>query len=105
MNDFKKEVINIVKKIPPKHVLSYGDVASLAGKPRCARQVGMILRGLTIEEEEVPWWRVVNKQGRISIEQGLGGVEKELQKSLLEKEGILINEQYKLDIRKYRWLN
>lgn len=85
---FRNEVFKAVKAIPEGMVSTYGFVASAIGKPRAARQVGQALRSLTTLEEEVPWWRVVNREGYISINQGAGGLEKEIQKQLLETEGV-----------------
>lgn len=97
---FKDGVIKIVNLIPEGTVVSYGQVALYLGVPRGARQVGWILNGL--KDGEVPWWRVVNNEGRISI--------KNLQytpnhqKQLLVQEGIKISEDLTFDIEKYRFI-
>jgi methylated-DNA-protein-cysteine methyltransferase related protein len=61
----REEVFAIVRSIPSGKVTSYGKVAAAIGKPRAARVVGGILGSITTED--VPWWRVVNQQCRISI--------------------------------------
>lgn len=102
MNFFQK-VYAIAKQIPYGKVATYGQVAALVDSPRAARQVGYALRALKIDEKEVPWWRIVNKEGYLSINHGEMGMEKELQRQLLMSEGIEVDEKYHLDMEKYRW--
>lgn len=98
---FKNSVINKVKKIPFGKVASYGQVALAIGSPRAARQVGWILRGLN-GSEPVPWWRVVNNEGRISIKGShYSAIE---QKSMLEKEGVKVGEDLTFQIESYRYV-
>ncbi len=99
---FKEKVVNFIKKIPKGKVASYGQVASVAGSPRAARQVGAILRGLNIEDGRIPWWRVVNNQGIISIK-GNWTANKQLQRDLLRRDGVKVAEDFILDINKYRY--
>ena len=100
---FKQRVIEFVKKIPKGKVVSYGQVAAFAGNPRAPRQVGMILRYLdTNRYSEVPWWRVINNQGVISIK-GNWTATKELQRDLLARDGVKIEKDFKVKIEKYRW--
>jgi methylated-DNA-protein-cysteine methyltransferase-like protein len=101
MNSFKDRVINFVKKIPRGRVVSYGYVAAACGKPRAARQVGAILKLADISASKIPWWRVVNNRGIISIK-GNWTATKELQRQLLEKDGIKVGRDFTLDIGKYR---
>lgn len=100
---FRQRVIEFVGKIPKGRVVSYGQVAAVCGSARAARQVGGILRGLNITDGKIPWWRVVNNQGIISIK-GNWTATKELQRGLLAKEGIKVGKDFTLDIKKYRWL-
>lgn len=70
MPAFKDSVIRIIKSIPAGKVMSYGQVALVAGQPRMARQVGWVLNGLTETElvsQSIPWWRVLNRDGIITI--------------------------------------
>lgn len=99
---FRESVINFIKKIPKGKVVSYGQVAAAAGSPRAARQVGSILMRLTEDDGPVPWWRVVNNQGIISIK-GNWEVSKELQRELLIRDGVLVNKDFTLDINHYRY--
>jgi methylated-DNA-protein-cysteine methyltransferase related protein len=97
---FKQKVLYIISKIPAGNVLSYGQIASLAGSPRSARQVGWILFAKDGAGLKVPWWRVVNSKGYLSIHGNLEAT-KEDQKMLLMAEGVEINENFVLDIKKY----
>lgn len=96
---FRNKVIEAVRDIPAGKVTYYGNIAAIVGKPRSARQVGFVLRSLSVEEKDIPWWRVVNKKGYLSIDQGAGGLEKALQKSLLEEEGIEFEEYSIIDLK------
>jgi methylated-DNA-protein-cysteine methyltransferase-like protein len=101
MTQFKQTVLTIIASIPKGKVMSYGQIAAHAGSPRAARQVGGILRASS-DSDRLPWWRVLNNEGRITIK-GNWFATKELQKSLLEKEGIIVNKDFKLDIERYRF--
>jgi methylated-DNA-protein-cysteine methyltransferase-like protein len=75
----------VVRRIPRGRVASYGQVARLAGLPGRARQVGYAMHALP-SGTRVPWHRVVNAQGRISLRRRPGA---ELtQRMLLEREGV-----------------
>lgn len=82
---FFEKIYEIVKTIPYGTVMSYGQVARLAGNGRMARQVGWAMRACG---PEIPWHRVVNRQGRL-IPDPDGKVR---QRKLLEEEGILFTE-------------
>lgn len=96
--------------MPNGRVVSYGQVAAVCGKPRGAREVGRILNNLNISKiflpgipsESIPWWRVVNNQGVISIK-GNWIADKQLQARLLSQEGVEVSKDLKLDIGKYRY--
>lgn len=102
MSEFKQIVILNIKKIPKGKVVSYGQIAAAAGHPRAARQVGWILRSLDTSKNNIPWWRVLNNRGAISIKGNLAAT-KELQRDLLMKEGIEVAEDFTLDMEKYRY--
>lgn len=101
MSNFKTSVIAFVKNIPRGQVASYGQVAAAAGSPRAARQVGGILRALG-PDSGVPWWRVINNRGEISIK-GNWEATKELQRQLLMQEGIKVGSNFMIDINKYKF--
>jgi methylated-DNA-protein-cysteine methyltransferase related protein len=97
--DFRTRVLEVIAQIPEGHVMTYGQVARVAGKPRNPRQVGDILQELHLESNH-PWWRVINSSGRLSTYKvGTG----ELQKHLLEAEGIMIDTTGKISLERYRW--
>lgn len=98
---FTGKVIQVIKSIPFGKVTTYGIVATLAGSPRSARQVGYILHSLT-EKNNLPWQRVINKDGYFSIRGGQVDV-KNLQKRLLEEEGVEVSNEYIVDLDRYGW--
>ena len=62
MTPFEESVVEVLRSLRPGEVVTYGEVAEMAGFPGRARAVGRILR---LTEEEVPWWRVVGYGGRL----------------------------------------
>ena len=98
---FKQQVLNIIAGIPKGKVMSYGQVAAMAGIPRAARQVGGILRHYD-GNDSLPWWRVINNTGHITIK-GNFIATPALQKQLLERDGIKVAKNYSLDMREYRF--
>ena len=96
---FKANVIAILELIPLGRVMTYGTLAAAAGKPGNARQVGELLRGLGAATE-YPWQRVINASGRISTYKvGTG----ELQRALLEAEGVRFDTSGRCDLQRLRW--
>ena len=96
-SEFRKSVESFVAEIPFGMVMTYGQLASLSGKPTAARIVGGIAH---YGDPSLPWHRVVNKQGGLAS--GFPGG-KNAHKQLLEAEGIDFNEQDRLDIAKLIW--
>jgi methylated-DNA-protein-cysteine methyltransferase related protein len=95
---FRERVLRIVRSVPSGRVVTYGQVALLAGSPRAARQVGGVLygsRGL----DDVPWQRVVNASGGISTHKIGAGA---LQEALLRAEGVEVG-QDGVDFARYGW--
>jgi methylated-DNA-protein-cysteine methyltransferase-like protein len=97
MQEFTKVVLDIIGQIPEGKVMTYGQIAGWADSPRSARQVARILHGMS-DAYELPWHRVINKQGKISLTGQAGA----MQKALLEREGIVFK-QGKIDLDVYRW--
>lgn len=62
MSEFEDSVLEVLRSLQPGEVVTYGEVAELAGYPGRARGVGRILR---VTDEDVPWWRVVGHGGRL----------------------------------------
>ncbi len=88
-------ILETVKQIPKGKVASYGDVAKLSGLPGQPRLVGYALHNLS-RNSDVPWQRVINSQGKISLPRKSGSYSR--QKKLLEQEGIQFeNERIDLD--------
>lgn len=90
----------VVNRIPRGKVATYGQVATLAGLPRNARQVGTMLRCLP-DDSGVPWHRVVNSMGRIS-KRGSRTFEG-LQRHELENEGVVFSGSERIDLSIYQW--
>lgn len=95
---FTEKVLHIIKAVPVGQVISYGQVAAYAGIPRGARQVGGILK--SHDEEDVPWWRVINNQGRISIKNMFHGADEQVHR--LEAEGVVVAD-FAVNMHKYRF--
>ena len=85
MNPFYHRIYRVVRYIPKGRVATYGVVARLAGRPGAARTVGWALSALP-EESDVPWWRVLNAAGRISLSGADHG--SVVQRALLLREGV-----------------
>ena len=85
-DDWVKSVWQVVSGIPCGHVLTYGEVARLAGMSRAARMVSQAMRRAP-RSQKLPWHRVINAQGKISIPQDSPYHQR--QKELLESEGVV----------------
>jgi len=95
-----RRIYRVVSRIPRGRVATYGQVAELAGLPRRARLVGHALRVLAFDTP-VPWHRVVNAQGRISLRGDALGHE-DLQLQLLRREGVRFVAGV-IPLERYRW--
>lgn len=96
---FEQRIIKLLKKIPKGKVVTYGQIAAMAGNPRGARQVVRILSTCS-KKEKLPWHRVINRLGQISLPLHDGY---EIQKALLEAEDIKFNLNDKIDLATYQW--
>ncbi|HVI69415.1 MAG TPA: methylated-DNA--[protein]-cysteine S-methyltransferase [Magnetospirillaceae bacterium] len=101
MTEFQQAVLDIVRIIPEGKVASYGQIAAYLGAPRAARQVGWAMRSIE-GVPNFPWWRVLNNAGRISIK-GNQYNSAQQQKELLEAEGVVVSQDFLLDIEAYRF--
>ncbi|MFO0115019.1 MAG: MGMT family protein, partial [Betaproteobacteria bacterium] len=89
----------LVRRIPKGEVATYGQLAKLIGKPRHARHVGNALAN-TPENMKIPWHRVVNAQGRISLRRtNWQNGSDDLQRILLEAEGVVFDDSGKIRLR------
>ncbi len=100
MNPFYHRIYRIVRHIPKGRVATYGIVARLAGRPGAARTVGWALSALP-EENDVPWWRVINAVGRISLSSHDHGAV--LQRALLLREGVRFAPGGAVNLSTYGW--
>jgi len=91
MDEFAQNIYTILSYLGEGKLTTYGQLAKQAGFPHHSRHVGKILARLP-KDSRLPWFRVVNSQGKIS----LVGDAFIRQKTLLEKEGIAITEQGKV---------
>ena len=98
VTDFSKRVIEIILKVPVGKVATYGQIAQLAGNSKATRQISRILHSSSAKYD-LPWHRVINSQGRISMRNGEGF---EMQKAMLESEGIEVNND-RISLKKHQW--
>ena len=99
MEAFTRAVIEIIKHIPAGKVCTYGRVARMAGRPGGARQVAWILHSSS-RKHALPWHRVVNVRGRISLPPAGGYGE---QKARLQAEGVAFDAGDRIDLAKHLW--
>ncbi|WP_394583936.1 MGMT family protein [Cytobacillus firmus] len=97
MQPFTEKVIKIIQNIPRGKVMTYGQIARLAGSPRGARQVVRILHTQS-EKHQLPWHRVVNGKGEIGFKDGDSH---DFQRELLENEGIQFNINKRIDLQEF----
>jgi methylated-DNA-protein-cysteine methyltransferase-like protein len=95
-----QRIYAVVRRIPEGRVATYGQVASLAGLAGHARQVGYALHALP-DGTAVPWHRVVNARGAISLRSMPGG--ELVQRGLLEREGIRLDPRGRVLLARVRW--
>ena len=96
----RQRIWQVIAAIPEGRVASYGQVARLAGLGRGARQVGQALRRLP-SGSSIPWHRVINAQGKISLAVGSRG--HQLQRQRLEAEGVKFSLSGKVSLQLHRW--
>lgn len=100
LNEKYQRIYDVVKRIPLGRVSTYGQVATLAGYPGQARQVGYALNSLP-DELDIPWQRVINSKGQIS--KRATPIFEEIQRQILESEGVIFNGNRRVDLAKYQW--
>lgn len=111
MSVIYSQIYKIVQKIPKGKVLTYGLISHMIGGRMSAQGVGWALKALgsasdgkvkkEFDSNNVPWHRVVNAQGGTSTHKV--GLPPDLQRRLLESEGVKFNSEDKLDLEKYLW--
>jgi len=98
VNRFHQAVFRMVRQIPRGRVMTYGQIAALLGAPRAARAVGYAMRHCP---PGVPWQRVVNAQGGISLRANVDSML--TQRILLEQEGVTVRGG-RIALARYRWI-
>jgi methylated-DNA-protein-cysteine methyltransferase related protein len=96
---FTEKVITIIQNIPEGKVMTYGQIAGIAGSPRAARQVVRILHSMS-EKHHLPWHRVINAKGQIAIQNDESYHEQMMN---LEIEGVAVGLKGTIDLAKYQW--
>jgi len=96
---FTEKVIDIIQNIPKGRVMTYGQIAWLAGSHRAARQVVRILHSMS-RKHHLPWHRVINAKGQIAFQNHESYNE---QMTALEIEGVEVGINGNVDLSKYQW--
>lgn len=106
-NQFNARVWEVVRQIPPGKVTTYGKVTAMIPPPEgmtprdyeawAPRWVGGAMAACP---DDVPWQRVVNSQGKISLRRGGGHLR---QRELLEAEGVKFDQKERIDLDRYGW--
>ena len=104
-SNFFEQVYAVVRRVPPGRVTTYGRVAEMLGRPHAARAVGYALNALKDKQgaayESVPWQRVINSQGRISIVNREYSANR--QAEILNSEGVVVSPDLRIDLDKFLW--
>ena len=105
LKEFQKRVWEVVRRIPPGKVMAYGKVAQMIPLPEgmdakayrafAPRWVGGAMANCP---QDVPWWRVINSKGEISLRPGA-----RQQRERLEEEGVTFDARGRVDLKKYGW--
>ena len=100
-DSIRERIYAQVRKIPRGKVATYGQIASLAGLEGQARQVGYAMAAIP-SSSAIPWHRVINAQGRVSMRsEGPGG--SIIQQQLLEREGVVFDDGGRVALARFRW--
>lgn len=95
---FANDVYALVAQIPRGRVMTYGQIAALVGSPRASRQVGQVAHW---GPADLPWQRVVNKQGGLAGGYTTGG--RSAHKTDLEADGVEVGDDYVVDVDALLW--
>jgi len=94
------EIHDVVRCIPKGRVSTYGQVAELMGIPGQGRRVGYALSSLP-NNSDVPWHRVVNARGEISLRSDSGPDKRQMQ--LLRREGVVFDKDKRIALSRFQW--
>jgi methylated-DNA-protein-cysteine methyltransferase-like protein len=97
--EFEERVKTLIRRIPRGKVATYAQIAALAGNYRAARQVARVLHSSS-DKDCLPWHRVINSRGRISLPRGRGF---DKQKRLLVSEGVRSDSLGRVDLKRFFW--
>ncbi len=97
-SEFKDRVYELVAKIPQGKVMTYGQIAAICGAAWAAWEVGQLAH---FGPTDLPWQRVVNKQGGLGRGYVPDGIEG--QKRALETDGVFVSDEYKVNVGKLLW--
>jgi methylated-DNA-protein-cysteine methyltransferase-like protein len=100
MTPFSRKALDLIRAIPAGMVTTYGLISMAAGNPRGARQVARLLAGSS-DALQLPWHRVVNKEGLIPPRLSMGHLR---QRQLLEAEGVHVGPDGRIDLARFLWL-
>lgn len=103
MTNFYDQVYAVVKLIPAGKVTNYGRIAKMLGRNRASRAVGYALNALkdSPDNDQIPWWRVINAAGRISTVNRELSANKQADK--LREEGVEVSDELTISLKKYLW--
>jgi methylated-DNA-protein-cysteine methyltransferase-like protein len=96
----RTRIYDVVRRVPRGKVATYGQIATIAGLDGQARQVGYAMAAIG-RASAVPWQRVINAQGRISM-RGEGPAGSIIQQQLLEREGVIFDGG-RVDLKRFGW--
>jgi methylated-DNA-protein-cysteine methyltransferase related protein len=104
--NFYEQVYRVARRIPPGKVTSYGRIAAMLGRPNAARAVGYALQALKDKQNDpayadIPWQRIINGQGRISIVNRDYAAAEQAQR--LRAEGVAVSDDLRVDLDQYLW--
>ena len=79
---FEQRMWKVVEQLSDGEVVSFGDIAGRAGRPKASRAAGRMLS--KIRDGDLPWWRVVYSDGKLPACRPTVQIER------LEAEGVLV---------------
>ena len=97
---FNQRVYEIVKQVPLGKVTTYGAIARAIGAPRSSRQVGWALH-VNPQPGVIPCHRVLFRDGSLTDGFAFGG--RDVQRAMLEAEGVKVSDDYKVDLAEFGW--
>ncbi|MEO8879459.1 MAG: MGMT family protein [Gemmatimonadaceae bacterium] len=97
----RERIYAVTRRVPRGKVATYGQIAEIAGLPGHARQVGYAMAAIG-RSSTVPWHRVINAEGRVSLRSS-GAGSTIVQQQLLEREGVIFDDGGRVSLTRYRW--